>query len=407
MACITYLVMLLFQLAIPSSFHPLSDAILRDEVVKYLPLEDIHQSVSRINRETYKAIGLELNYVHKIEAIISEFLLNRAIGSHQVQIISNLSQQLKLSELFILRRHSILTRITRTFPNMHIINPCVRSVYFAFNAHTITISEYQQLTFPDLTLEAAAKAKLLVLSSRVSAPIPISASSLNLSDILTTHQIQYRNDGKQSILSNFPWFYQNAYLADFSTFPGRFVHRISRRHYYFMFMFDFVFSHYHKELKIPSLDAIFRPGIDSVSVYKKEIQNLIQMIDKYRLFIHHPQIVHQNMEQILRDEIGHTPCVKQVFIRFVIGADLINTFIFDESDRSVVLKNDIMTAFILYLHDELSNNCDHMREHDYGFGNRSVAHYTARTILKELLKSHYRDGRTELVMSLADVLVFL
>eukprot|EP01083_Nonionella_stella_P021018 58277_1 len=397
MPCAMHIILyFLFQSITSSSFHPLSHAGLRDEVVKYLPLSDIHLTVSRINRETYKAIGHELKAIKIIETIIGTLRRHHAIEPQQLETISNLTQQLKLSELFILRRHSILTSIIRTLQVN--ANQRVRSMYFAFNAHTITISEYQQLTFPNLTPTSAAKAKLLVLSSRVSAPVSLKASSLNLSMIIKTHQIEYRNGGEQSILSNFPWFYQDQ--------RGN-VHCITRRHYYFKFIFDFVFTHYHKDLKIPKLSAIFRPEIESIGAYKKEIKNLIEMIDQHQLFLHHPRILHQNMELILRDEFGYTPCVKRVLIRLIIGADLTNTFIFDQSVHSKALKNDVMTAFVLHLYHELVNSYDHLPEECELDNIVHGVYCTVHDILIELMTYHYKCGRADMAKRLDAVVSFL
>eukprot|EP01084_Bolivina_argentea_P316412 548452_1 len=220
---------------------------LRRLIFNLVPCNNAILNLSLLNRQIYQECYIphhqyQSNKITQLYSLINSSTdTSKNINLTQITIIT---QQLQLSELYISHLPYLLQSIDNN--NELLIRLADRgSLIDAMNIKSMSVAEYNQLSFDDKPPEIQCKLKLLILASRSLAPIPY--SNISLGPFKLTWQ-------------EFPWCLVEEYSAHLP---------------FFVLLYKFLFDTYHQQLNLPKLSCLqFDDG-------SKQISNLKYLIAKY------------------------------------------------------------------------------------------------------------------------------
>ena len=224
------------------------------------------RNAARMHTKTNKDYQDEIRTVHQLQSII--FRIRDANDSVSWQLISNLTQKLQFSELFMTKRRSMTHHIADIY---HSDSPKFRKAMHAFHYKSITHSQFDSLSFDGLPLSPDAMEKLRILVGCSRAMIPSISADLwsNESHTMVT------SIGFTRVYLYFPWIRLRR------CFNGQ--ASCHRNGLYLGYLMEFIWSHFHKEMNIPSQESIWH--INKYDDEYKQLQFLKLLMDRYHLRI--------------------------------------------------------------------------------------------------------------------------
>ena len=258
---LTYLLAIVYCLSLAQSanFTELSMELI-SKILSWNP----DRNAARMHTKTNKDYQDEIRTVHQLESIIADI---RSINdSVSWSLVSNLTQKLQFSDLFIVKRRWMTDYIAEIFYS----NPeKFRRAMHAFGYKSITFTQFDSLSFDELSLSLDAKQKLKILIGCSRAMIPLISAALNQS---YTKIIWV---GLCRVYFHFPWI---RLRRCFSRQAKGYTN-----HLYLGYLMEFIWKRFHKEMNIPSQESIWY--ITRYDDEYKQLQFLKLLMDRYHLRI--------------------------------------------------------------------------------------------------------------------------
>ena len=180
MSCLVFgLICSIIQATYAGNFTEIPVEIIR-RIISWSPNPDS----ARIHPVTNTEYQEEIKSVHRLESLIYSINPNETCPyTVPLALITNLTQQLQLSQLYIIKRRKMTLHIANIF-NSDIHKSIFRKIMQAFHFKSISISQFHALSFNNLpvNLSSSAKEKLKIFIGCCRALLPRFSTKSNLND---------------------------------------------------------------------------------------------------------------------------------------------------------------------------------------------------------------------------------
>ena len=349
---------------ITSNYRALSDDVL-SRIFNMLSKQDIIESVMTLDNRTYCNYYLSEHQqtIKKMKVLESLLMHSDCSHAHCVSAIANITNELKLNELFALRLPSFLNMIVE-----HHSFPIIHRILSAMNVREISISELNCIDALDLYNDSNTnrKLKLLILSSRALAPIQ-SIPDLDASE-------------DSEIFLEYPWIDLDPQNALNSNVMG--VASII----YFGYIYEFLMDHCHKELHLSHLDSSYHDKNEFSHITK---ENAMILVETLGFIPWHRDSIHRQRTRAIK---SCRICDERKFIELMFLSKTFNL-----SNR----KSDFLSFFIMDLLDDGHINLTHQgmvgmyaADHDEVDSVKSKLSFIGG-VIDRLISFNFIKGRTE------------